>query len=270
MDADGSNQTRLVGSQAAETNAVWSPDGKQITFDTYIRTSCYAGSSVINGELYVINSDGTDKHLIRQWGYSSAWSPDGAHIAFLVSSSRFTGNNQIYVTSADGSNQERLTDNSRRIIQLAWSPDGTRIAFIASSTNLYDDLQIYVMNADGSNQTQLTNDVGAHRFSWSPDGQRIAFFYMNGDWQNATVRDIFVINADGSDPIQLTDSSQTVPQQECGFPFWSPDYSQLSVICGHVVSRSREIYIISADGSSRTKLDIHFTADDIGGAAWQP
>ena len=107
--------------------------------------------------------------------------------------------------------------------------------------------------------------------SWSPDNQRIAYEYQNGGWKDATVRDIFIINADGSDPIQLTDTSQAIPKEECGFPLWSPDGTQLSITCGLVVSSYRSIYIIRTDGSSRRiKIDIPFTADNIGGAAWQP
>jgi Tol biopolymer transport system component len=55
-----------------------------------------------------------------------AWSPDGARIAFVVSS--WTYGSDIHVMNADGSNRSRYT-NSGGSYGAAWSPDGTRIAF---------------------------------------------------------------------------------------------------------------------------------------------
>lgn len=42
------------------------------------------------------------------------------------------GNPEIYVMNADGSDAERLTNNSGFDGQPAWSPDGTEIAFSAA------------------------------------------------------------------------------------------------------------------------------------------
>ena len=66
-------------------------------------------------------------------------------------------NSEIYVMSADGSNQVRLTNSSTNDNHPSWSPDGTKIAFMSEG--------IYVMNADGSNPAAITGGS-------EPDWQR--------------------------------------------------------------------------------------------------
>ena len=61
--------------------------------------------------------------LARKAG-SFAWSPDGRRIAFVGPSTL-----DIYVVSADGSRQRRLTRDGAPNVSPAWSPDGRRIAF---------------------------------------------------------------------------------------------------------------------------------------------
>ena len=54
------------------------------------------------------------------------WSPDGRRIAFL---NKRDGGKEVYVVSADGSGQRRLTRDARYAATPAWSPDGRKIAF---------------------------------------------------------------------------------------------------------------------------------------------
>jgi Tol biopolymer transport system component len=74
------------------------------------------------------------------------------------------------VADADGSNQQRLTENARLDFFPAWSPDGQRIAFAT-----VEQKQIYVMDADGSDERQLTVQGFSEDPAWSPDGTQIVF-----------------------------------------------------------------------------------------------
>ena len=64
------------------------------------------------------------------------------------------GNEEIYVTRADGSDATRLTFTAVLEETPTWSPDGSQIAF--GSGRDASGHQIYVMNADGSEQTRIT------------------------------------------------------------------------------------------------------------------
>src|SRR5215218_938237 len=108
-----------------------------------------------------------------------------------------TGEGEIYVMNADGTNQTRLTFNAADDGDPTWSPDGQKIAFASDRDG---DLDIYTMNADGTGTTQLTNAPAAD-FSpaWSPDGTRIAFVrIVNG------AGEIGVMNANGTGHVNIT------------------------------------------------------------------
>ncbi|NJN67618.1 MAG: hypothetical protein HC884_13355 [Chloroflexaceae bacterium] len=57
------------------------------------------------------------------------WSPDGQQLAFL---SERDGNVDIYLMSANGTNQRNLTNHPAYDGSPAWSPDGSRLAFVSS------------------------------------------------------------------------------------------------------------------------------------------
>jgi len=92
------------------------------------------------------------------------WSPDGTKIVFRRPVS---GNYELYVMNADGTNQVRLTDNTVYDSTPAWSPDGTKIVFSRSSGG---EDEIWVMSADGTGETQLTDTPGAFEGepAWQP------------------------------------------------------------------------------------------------------
>jgi TolB protein len=145
MNADGSGQRMLARGHAP----VWSPDGRAIAF-----RSDRDG----NGEVYVVNTDGTDLRRLTRDPASDGgafWSPDGRKLFFV----RFRhGNSDIYVVNVDGSGRRNLTPDARparraRDGSPVLSPDGGRIAFVSERDG---NRQIYVMNADGSGQRRLT------------------------------------------------------------------------------------------------------------------
>lgn len=99
MNGDSSDERRLVETELKTLHPDWHPDGSRLSFDTEFN---------LQGNLYVVNADGTDLRLLIQDGSWADWSPDGSQIAFV---SNRDGNPEIYLADADGSHQRRLTSN---------------------------------------------------------------------------------------------------------------------------------------------------------------
>jgi len=113
MNADGSNTSFLSASSdpsdcgpLSGANPAWSPDGKQIAFDSH--PSCVRGTGI---SVYMMKADGSGLiHFGSIWAFSPAWSPDGKYIAFA------TGG--IFIMKIDGSSIVELTKDGS---QPAWS-----------------------------------------------------------------------------------------------------------------------------------------------------
>src|SRR5687767_4987802 len=106
-----------------------------------------------------------------------SWSPDGRRLVF--ESSRH-GNGELYVITADGTGERRLTLSPSNVVNThaSWSPDGSSIVFDSFRDGAF---HLYVIRPDGSGRRRLTqgNAAGVQEFArhpeWSPDGRFIAF-----------------------------------------------------------------------------------------------
>ena len=72
MNADASGVTQLTRNTVNEFDPIWSPDGKQIAF----------GRCLDVCDAVVINADGSGERVLFHDGFPRAWSPDGTRIAF--------------------------------------------------------------------------------------------------------------------------------------------------------------------------------------------
>jgi hypothetical protein len=145
---------------------------------------------VRGGDLWAVLPDGSGSRRLtetRAAESAPALSPDGTRIAFA---SDVTGEREIYVMRADGSQIRRRTQNpSRDDTEPAWSPDGSRLVWSSQG-------DVYVMNADGSAKTPVAAaEQAEHDPAWSPNGLELV--YSAGG-------DLFVVPAGGGAPRQLT------------------------------------------------------------------
>ncbi|MDQ3978294.1 MAG: hypothetical protein M3314_01905, partial [Actinomycetota bacterium] len=199
------------------------------------------------------------------------FSPDGSRISFH--SARFPAppgpghsSFEIMVMNADGTNQQRMTNNNFQDSFAHWSPAGDRIAFTTNRDSFVDaggalvlNFEIYILvpvdaNADGNAdvQTRVTNSPGedAHAH-WSPDASQLTF-HSRRDFPSptATQIEIYRSNADGSNPVRLTGPDNVFDV----FPSWSPD--------GQKIAWSRlfpsDVFSMNAsDGSQKTNITNH-------------
>ncbi len=216
MNADGKGETLLTRTfRFSEGQPAWSPDATQLL---YRRTP--ENPLVQNGDIWALDVTASAKdptqpvtHLVlARTGderYPS-YSPDGTQIAFRgdLDLAEPTGDEELFVMNADGTDVRQLTSNADFDSAPSWSPDGKRILFERAPAGTFtqgteaQEKDIYVMRADGTHVRRLTDSPGLDEGpEFSPDGTKIAFSSAR-DGQQET----YVMDADGSSPRRLTDN----------------------------------------------------------------
>jgi Tol biopolymer transport system component len=198
-----------------------------------------------------------------------------------------TGNPELWVMNADGSNQIQLTNTPDIERQPKLSPDGTQIVFVRGNgrSGGFPDVpheMIWVVDTDGSDAHSVfapavpnggvappivSNDRDP---SWSPDGTQIAF---SREGIGITMSGIMVMNADGSgarvvrpmvsDPARVSQLA------------WSPDGTRIAYTYDYVCC-AWHIVFVNADGSGPTFAPLIGPRNDVDtqtsdrAPAWSP
>jgi Tol biopolymer transport system component len=196
LAAGGGRFARAVHTHDNAGAPVWSPDGKQIAFTRTV------GSS---HQLWLVNADGTNEHMIAGKGTDPNWSHDGTKLAYGGPG------NSIIVSNADGTDPQRVTSGT----DPAWSPGGRKLAVV-------DQGGIWTVAPDGTDRTLVIK--GGSAPDWSPNGRDLVYVGPGGT--------VAVAGADGSDPhtIATPDSDSYGPS-----PAWSPDGTEIAFVslsCG--------------------------------------
>ena len=129
---------------------------------------------------------------------SPSYSPDGHQIAFISGKS---GQPQVYIMDADGSNVQLLTPYiaGTRSYRASpdWSPDGRAIAYEQQNGNF----QIWMIDLRDRAPKQLTSDGENEDPSWAPDGRHIVLTSSrSGDKQ------LWILDTESGRTRQLTHS----------------------------------------------------------------
>jgi Tol biopolymer transport system component len=209
-------------------------------------------SITLYSDLYSINADGTGQTRLTSetgtsfWG--GAWSPDGSQIVYTkgaVAQNANEGN--LYIGSADSSQERELTTMPGSEYIASWSPDGSQIVFINNHDGSTD---IYAIDTDGSNLRQMSDTAsGEYLPVFSPDGSQILF-----QSNRSGAEQIYIMDADGGNVRQLTAGGE--PNWGAS---WSPNGSRI-IFSGQRGS-NLDLYLINADGSSETRLTFDPAAD---------
>src|SRR5262249_28619822 len=84
VDAAGGEARQLTSDASNNTTPLWSPDGREILFNTTMAPDTHRGYFP---RLRVVNLEGHARELTGDWGYSlsAAWTPDGGRVVFCGS-----------------------------------------------------------------------------------------------------------------------------------------------------------------------------------------
>jgi len=102
---DGSNLHVLAEGKGEGSDAVQSPDGQKIALD-------------LNGDLTIMNSDGTNLQSLSRPGFSPSWSPDGQYLVIMTEGNPET----MDIVKADGTLVRHVAPNTEWWGAPKWQP----------------------------------------------------------------------------------------------------------------------------------------------------
>lgn len=261
--ADGSTleDTLEVADSPSDTvtSFAWSPDGAKIAF-------------VKNGDVYVMNEDGSDEHQltevydetdIRNDVYKNAsgitWSPDGNMIAFVTQW-------KLFLVNVDGSQVMPINDFTS-YTDVKWTKNN-RLAISYLAPNYISpqspEPKVYVrsLKADSSYATTSTEFSDRKDLNISSDGQTVVFVA----WDSVTSPKIYTAINGGA--------AQLVPNQDGNLPSkpsLSPDGSKLVYITRTNLGPFTNRLYIQNTGDSTSPVAITAPAGaTFANPAWQP
>ncbi len=166
---------RLISSTRTDSAPQYSPDGRQVAFE-----SARSGVQTI----WVSDADGSNpRKLVDEKEIpagSPRWSPDGRRIAFDWS---LTGSIRIYVVNAGGGAPIRLTDGPTDDEVPSWSHDGKWVYFASKRSGRFE---IWKTAVSGDHKAvQVTSNGGSVVFE-SPNGRYI--YYTKPPYDAIAVR----------------------------------------------------------------------------------
>ena len=217
----------------------WSPDGKKFAF--YAKYDDRKTWSI-----HTMNIDGTNRtrltHAKNKWDYAPEWSPDGSKIIFSreYRDSDKNGQQEIWIMNSDGSEQTQI--KSLKGGSAYFTQDG-RIVYNAEFKDKKSEISI--ADIDGNNIIQLTdNEAEEWHPEVSPNGKQIAFMSdRDGNYE------IYVMDIDGANQKRLTNNDA-----DDWYPSWSADGSKIIFSSVKDYKKEKDIYSMSADGSSLKKI----------------
>lgn len=148
MDSNGSYINSLIDTELKESEASYSPDGNLIIYSVSNETS----------QIWVMDTDGSNKKQLTQAGSNKSpfFSPDGNRLVFMSDRDN-AGSWEIYSMNPDGSDQQRLTNNSLNDITPRWFRKKISIKVDREISNPGEILESFVLAKIGGDIDTASN-----------------------------------------------------------------------------------------------------------------
>jgi Tol biopolymer transport system component len=234
MRADGSGEVMVSG---YDIRPRWSPDSRRLAFRTH------------DGNIGVINADGTDRHLLTTGGgdeLNPEWSPDGRRIGFREGDCA-----GLSLMNADGTERHHVPLPST-MCNLVWSPDGKLIAYESRSDATSPGAGVWLMNSDGSDPRPISGNCTESGVCsgtswwhpvWSPDAKVLAINGLPG----STVVKLYSVVTGQTTEITMGGARFEVVG-------WSPDMTRLGIAVEGQYGDPQGIGTSQPDGSDFESL----------------
>ena len=236
MNADGSGKRLISTGQGKTTCAFFHPQdpNRFIYASTHLDPSTHGPpASPPQGRSYqwdydpafdVFEADLTTGKVLRRLteapGYDAecSYSPDGKKICFT--SRRESGDSDIWLMNADGSEQRILVRAEGTDGGPFFSPDGAWVLYRAARGKDDSVMQVYMTSLDGKQTRQITDSP---RVNWAPffhpQGQ-VVVFSANAEGHEF---ELWLVKTDGS----RREARLTTTRSFDGLPSFSPDGKRL-------------------------------------------
>jgi len=266
MPVEGGRPTRLTHDSAADVVNGWSPDGKHVLF-----SSARSTGFPLSYELYTVPvTGGRAQRISRSEGREGSFAPKGDQIAYVRGPGtwyrkgyRGSSNDDIWICSADGSNNRRLTEFEGQDNSPMWGADGQSLYYV--SEQFGSPANIVRQAGIGSKPEQISY----HK----DDGVRRARISANGEWLAYECGpDLWVVSTRGGSPrklaIEVHADDKSNPERKATYTSGATEYA-LSADEKHVVFAVHgELFLIPLAGGKATRLTDHPAYDH--SAIWAP
>jgi len=176
IDLERNLPTRLTSNPSAEDYPIWSPDGSQIVFLTFLGDTPGLYQKAASGL-------GAEKLLLNGVGAPTDWSLDGRFIFYTALRDKSRGN--IWVLPlADPAKPYPLLNTAFEALQAQLSPDGRWLAYVSDESGSYE-IYVQAFTQSGPDAGKLGGDkrrisaAGGSQPRFRRDGQEL--FYVAAD-----------------------------------------------------------------------------------------
>jgi dipeptidyl aminopeptidase/acylaminoacyl peptidase len=182
---------------------------------------------------------------IHRYQPTLAFSPDGAHIAYVSNAS---GQFNLWLQPTAGGEPVQLTDYDEYAVrEIAWSPDGDTLLFTLDHHG--DEFyQLHLIPAAGGETSPLTDQPQVQHYlaalaPWSPDSRRIVYA---GNDRAPTDQDVLIRD------LTTGTTQRALAGDASYFPVaWSPDGYSVSAV-DEISNSDTSVYLVTpGEGSAR-------------------
>jgi Tol biopolymer transport system component len=247
-----SGQSGLGRLRWEDADPAWSPDSRQIAFD-----STRASRDGNLWGVYVIRARGGRPRRVTPLGTDAedpAWSPDGRSLIYASNLGTAGGSISehawLSIIPLRSGNRPRRIVSIESCSEFAWSPTSRWLAVARGDCgggSPVGSWSLYLIRPNGSGLHELPLSRLSDSLGWSPDGTRVAYDCFEGqlcvyDVSNGSVRQFTHLP---SEPFQAVTSID-----------WSPDGKRIAYIQGTGGSYEPDYHswIIDADGRRNHRL----------------